>query len=143
MPLIRYLWLSVLGYAFNCSVNIFLNEVLHWNEALSAAISYTVLFIFYFFGCRLYVYQSKATAPVRQAIEFAAASFGFRLVEYLCFLFLTFVLNFHYLLSVSLISCIFTVLKHFVYERTIFSDSAKLGPTGSANTTFSAAQGDK
>ena len=96
-----------------------------------------------FFGCRLYVYQSKATAPVRQAIEFAAASFGFRLVEYLCFLFLTFVLNFHYLLSVSLISCIFTVLKHFVYERTIFSDSAKLGPTGSVNTTFSAAQGDK
>ena len=119
---ILFIIASGIGFAINLGITAFLHEILGVSPGISFAVALVCAYAANYFNNRKWVFSSDA-APLNQVGRFLGVSLVFRVLEYLVFTLLHYVLGIYYLGAVlgSLIS--FYFIKFFTYKKLVFTRS--------------------
>lgn len=116
----RYTQLAVVSAAVNLGLPVLLHEWLGMEERVAVALALATTFVVNFIIARSYVFKaSGAFGP--QVLRFAAASAGFRIAEYVAFLFLYTFLGLFYVLALGSVLVVSFGVKFVFYRAFVFT----------------------
>lgn len=112
----RYLLATINSALLSLTLPIIFHELLQTPEEVSVGVSLFIVFIANFFIIRLFVFRSASPA-LPEFIRFFLFSIGFRIGEYLLFLFIFRVVTINYILALIIALSISFTIK-FILQRT-------------------------
>lgn len=115
----RFLIQGGSSYLVVTTVTAGLHEIAMVSARVSAGIGLLVAFLINFFTLRVFVFRSQGTMHY-QAAKFFGFSLFFRASEYLLFLILLYT-GVYYLLGLTIVMLLVTILKYIFYKKFIFS----------------------
>lgn len=122
---ILFVLASGIGFSINTGVTVFLHEILGVSPGISFAVALVCSYVVNFLNNRKWVFASD-DSPLPQIARFLAVSLLFRLVEYLVFVLLHYLLGVHYLAAVLIALFSFYVVKFFVYRDLVFTNGKNM-----------------
>ena len=115
----RYLINSGLSFGLNIGMTVFLAEIIQLPEEIAFLIALVVVFASNFLMLRYFVYEAKEKSLKNQFVHYFFSVTGFRILEYLSFLFFHTWLKFEYRVVAIVVLTISAIVKFFFY-RLIF-----------------------
>ncbi|NIM29080.1 MAG: hypothetical protein GTO67_14455 [Gammaproteobacteria bacterium] len=116
----RYSQLAVLSAGMNLGLPVLLHESGGIAERTAVALTLATAFIVNFIAARSYVFKASG-AFTPQMLRFAAASAGFRIAEYMAFLFLHTFFGLFYVLAIGVVLLISFGVKFVFYRSYVFA----------------------
>ena len=112
----KYLVASVLCFLLNAGITFFLHEVLNVAEEIAFASAIITIFLINFFLFRFFIFKGHLVPIFEQFFKYSSFALGFRLSEYLFFLFWHTYIGIDYKFVTVLTLIIFAIIKYFAYD---------------------------
>lgn len=119
---VRYLVATVISAILSLSFPIIFHEFMGIIEEQSVALSLCIVFIINFFVIRHYVFRSE-TPIFPELFKFFTTSIGFRIAEYLLFLYAFKIIGLNYILALIITLTISFSVKFVVQRSFVFNKS--------------------
>jgi hypothetical protein len=100
----------------NIGITIFFHELLKFSEEIAFAIALLIIFVLNFILFRFFIFEDSFTPLSAQFINYSLFAAGFRLSEYLVFLFFHTFIGIDYKLVTTCTLVISSITKYFAYR---------------------------
>ena len=113
---LRYAIASLFCFVLNIGITIFFHELLKFSEEIAFAIALFIIFTLNFILFRYFIFEDSFTPLSAQFISYSSFAIGFRLSEYLVFLFFHTFIGIDYKLVTICTLVISSITKFFAYR---------------------------